>query len=144
MDSVKPAEQPARTRTRTARCGCDGLAITVAGEPRSVYACACLECQRATGTAFSYRAVFVDDAVVSVEGERRIWRRIGDAGRWVEQTFCPICGALVFVTGEGLPGAVSVSIGALADPDFSPPATLFRARRKHRWFDPGPQTRISE
>lgn len=144
MDDVKTLERAAKIKTRTARCGCGGLAITVAGKPRSVYACACVECQRATGTAFSYRAVFVDDAVVSVEGERRTWRRSGDAGRWVEQTFCPSCGALVFMTGEGLPGAVSVSVGGFTDPDFASPATLFRARRKHRWFDPGPQTRISQ
>lgn len=144
MESVKPAKRPAKTKTRMARCGCGRLAITVAGEPRSVYACACVECQRATGSASSYRAVFVDDAVVEVEGERRTWRRIGDAGRWVEQTFCPTCGALVFMTGEGLPGAVSVSVGGFADPEFAPPATLFRARSKHRWFDPGPQTGISE
>lgn len=144
MDSAKTMERAVKIKTRTARCGCGGLVITVAGEPRSVYACACLECQRATGTAFSYRAIFVDGAVVSVEGERRTWRRTGDAGRWVEQTFCPSCGALVFMTGEGLPGAVSVSVGGFTDPDFAPPSTLHRARRKHRWFDPGPQTRISE
>ncbi|MBN9236736.1 MULTISPECIES: GFA family protein [Phyllobacteriaceae] len=144
MDSVKPAEQSAKTKTRTAQCGCGGLGITVSGEPRSVYACACLECQRATGTAFSYRAVFVDEAVVQIEGERRSWRRTGGPGRWVEQTFCPTCGALVFMTGEGLPGAVSVSVGCFAEPDFAPPATLFRARRKHHWFEPGPATRISD
>ncbi|WP_260855465.1 hypothetical protein [Mesorhizobium amorphae] len=41
-------------------------------------------------------------------------------------------------------GRVSVSAGCFTDPDFAPPATLFRARRKHRWFDPGPRTRISD
>lgn len=92
----------------------------------------------------SYRAVFVDEAVVQIEGERRSWRRTGGPGRWVEQTFCPTCGALVFMTGEGLPGAVSVSVGCFAEPDFAPPATLFRARRKHHWFEPGPATRISD
>ena len=70
--------------------------------------------------------------------------RTGDAGRWVEQSFCPTCGSLLFMTGEGLPGAVSVSVGCFTDPDFARPATLFRARRKHHWFDPGPGTRISD
>lgn len=144
MDNLETMERPGALETRSARCGCGGLAMTVTGEPRSIYACACEECQRATGTAFSYRAVYVDEAVARVDGERRTWRRTGDAGRWVEQTFCPTCGTLLFMTGEGLPGAVSVSVGCFTDPAFVRPATLFRARRRHHWFDPGPGTRISD
>lgn len=135
-------ERPGTT-DRTATCACGQLRIQVSGAPARVYACACLECQRATGSILSYRAVFAWDAVVEIAGDRRTWRRVGDAGRWVEQTFCPACGGLVFMEGEGLPGAVAVSAGCFADPGFAPPETLFRAARRHDWYAPAAGVRLA-
>ena len=108
------------TTTRTASCACGGLKLTVAGEPTSVYFCACQEFQRATGSAFAYRAKYAKTAVVSITGERRSWRRGSDAGRWIEQTFCPTCGTPLFMD---------------ADSDFAPPSALFWSRRRHGWYD---------
>lgn len=53
---------------------------------------------------------------------RRRARRDSDAGRWVEQTFCPSCGTLLYMEGEALPEAVVVSVGCFADPAFTAPA----------------------
>ncbi len=122
------------TATRTAQCACGGLKITITGTPARVYACSCLECQRATGTAFSYRALFAQDAIACIAGDRRTWRRSSDSGRWVEQTFCPNCGTLVYMDGEALSGAVVISVGCFGDPGFAAPATLFRAARRHHWY----------
>jgi hypothetical protein len=120
---------------RTARCACGGLKIHLAGEPASVYACTCLECQRATGSAFAYRARFGRDSVVAIDGERRVWRRGSDAGRWVEQIFCPTCGTLVYMQAEASPDAVVVSVGCFADPEFAAPVRVYRATRRHRWYE---------
>ena len=105
---------------RVAACACGDLRVTARGEPLSVYACACLECQRATGAAFSYRA-----------------RYASDAGRWVEHCFCPRCGSLVYMEAEALPDAVVISVGAFADPDFAAPGALHRSARRHRWYELG-------
>ncbi|WP_363800512.1 GFA family protein [Lysobacter firmicutimachus] len=121
---------------RVAGCACGELSATVYGEPLSVYACACLECQRATGSAFSYRARYAKDRIV-VEGEPRRWRRSSDAGRWVEHCFCGRCGGLLYMEAEALPEAVVISVGAFADPDFAAPGALHRSARRHRWYDPG-------
>lgn len=120
---------------RTASCACGGLKITVNGPPARVYACACLECQRATGSGFGYRARFSRASVIGIEGERRVWRRGSDAGRWVDQTFCPKCGTLVYMEAEALTDAVMISAGCFADPDFPPPAAVFWASRRHNWYD---------
>jgi hypothetical protein len=37
---------------------------------------------------------------------------------------------------EGLPGAVGVSVGCFADPDFAKPSKLYWASRRHRWLEP--------
>src|SRR5262245_42789032 len=42
--------------------------VTARGEPIDVYLCGCTDCQRGTGSAFSYAAIFPESAV-SIVGE---------------------------------------------------------------------------
>jgi hypothetical protein len=120
-------------RARTARCGCGALSVTARGEPAAVYACSCLVCQKKSGSAFTYSAVFAD-ATVMVRGERRTWRHHGESGRWIESEFCPTCGITVCFRSEGWPGLVGIPVGCFADPEFGPPSVLFWAARRHRWL----------
>jgi hypothetical protein len=119
---------------KTAACACGGLTVTVTGPPQMVHACSCLDCQRATGSAFSYSGFFGEDAM-RVSGEVRSYRRSSEAGRWQDMDFCPVCGVCVFCRLEALPGLVGVSVGCFADPDFEKPEKLFWASRRHRWLD---------
>ena len=118
---------------RVARCPCGELRLVLSGEPVSVYACACLECQRCTGSAFAYRAKYLRSSLLHDDGPRRTWRRSSDAGRWVEQTFCPTCGGVVFMTAEALPDHLVVSAGCFSDPGFGPPSALYGQARMHGW-----------
>jgi hypothetical protein len=122
------------TTTRVARCACGQLTFTVRGEPRTVHACSCLECQRRSGSAFSYSAIYLCDDV-SIAGESRTLRRGSDSGRWIETRFCPVCGVTVGFEAEGLPGMLGVAVGCFADPDFVPPATLYWASQRHHWLE---------
>ena len=65
---------------RTARCGCGALTAEVAGEPKLVYACACLRCQQKSGGAFTYSAVFPENDV-RISGAHTTWPHKGDSGR---------------------------------------------------------------
>ena len=122
-----------KTRQR-ATCSCREVELVLAGEPRRVYACSCLECQRCTGAAFSYRAIYADSAIVARKGETKSWRRNGSSGQWLEQTFCTTCGSIVFMRAEGLTEALSVSVGCLEDLEFLAPAILHWPNRKHKWL----------
>jgi hypothetical protein len=119
-----------------ARCSCGALTIPASGEPVEVYACSCLDCQRATGGAFSYAALFPESAV-SVSGETKQYRHRGDSGRFIHNFFCPACGTGGMFRGEGLPGVVGVPVGSFADPSFAKPSKLFWASRKHHWLEFG-------
>ena len=119
---------------RTASCSCGSLRLSFRGEPLRVYACACLECQRATGSAFAYRARFRRDAVIKDQGERRRFRRITENGHWMDNIFCPTCGSLVYMEAEVIPEQLVVSVGCFGEPKFAAPATLFWAKRKHDWY----------
>jgi hypothetical protein len=123
------------SNNRTARCSCGNLWLAFQGEPQRVYVCACLECQRSTGSAFAYRARFDRDSVIEDRGERCRFRRITGDGLWMDQIFCPACGTLVYMEAELMPGALAVSVGCFAEPGFPPPAALFWARRKHGWYE---------
>lgn len=127
---------------RVAACVCGALRLTVSGEPTGVYACGCDACRRTTGSAFAWRARWRAEDVVEAAGPRQGWRRVGDAGRWVEHVFCPTCGALVWMEGEGLGDDVAVSAGALADPLFPPPASAHRWAGAPAWLGLPPEVRI--
>jgi hypothetical protein len=126
-------------RERLARCCCGNLKVTARGEPVDVYLCSCTDCQRGTGSAFSYAAIFPVSAV-SIAGERREYRQQGDSGRCVDSFFCPTCGTAVLFRAEGLPGTLGVPVSRFADPSFARPskllglatASLARASCKHR------------
>ncbi len=133
------------TSDRTASCGCGNLTVTASGEPLQVYACSCLNCQRESGGAFTYSAVY-PEAAVSIAGERRGWRRHGESGRWVETEFCPTCGTTVIARIEAWPETIAISVGCFADPNFAEPETLYWASRRHRWvaFPEDTQTMTSQ
>ncbi len=118
---------------RTASCGCGQLTATAHGKPLEIYACTCLNCQRESGGAFSYSAIYPDTAV-AVTGERKVWRRRGDSGRWLESEFCPTCGVTLVFRMEAWPEVVGVAAGCFADPDFSKPERVYWAHRHHRWM----------
>ena len=121
-------------RLRKATCSCRHVELLLAGEPRHVYACACLECQRCTGSAFAYRAIYPDTAITGTKGETKSWRRTGSSGKWLEQHFCSHCGTVVFMRAEGMANALSVSAGCLEEPGFPAPQRLYWPARKHHWL----------
>ena len=119
---------------RIGHCYCGSLTVTARGEPVDVYACSCTDCQRGSGSAFSYAALYSESAV-TISGERREYRHQGDSGRFIDSYFCPICGTGVLFRAEGLPGTLGVPVGCFADPSFPRPTKLFWASRRHHWLD---------
>ena len=128
--SQHPSDYP-----KTAACACGALSVSVAAPPVMVHACACLDCQRRTGSAFSCTAFF-SEAAASVNGDFRSWRRTAQSGRSNEASFCPECGCSVFFRLEGLPNLIGVGVGSFADPAFDKPATFYWSARRHAWLAP--------
>ena len=120
---------------KTAACACGGVTVTVSAAPKMVHACSCLDCQRRSGSAFSYSAFF-PESVVTIGGEPKRWRdTASDAGRWSEASFCPTCGVTVLIRLEALPETICVPVGCFRDPDFPAPANLYWNSRRHHWLD---------
>jgi hypothetical protein len=118
---------------KTAACACGALRATAAAPPASVHICSCLECQRRSGSAFTYTAFFAE-AAVSIAGEYRNWRRSSDSGYFHETNFCPTCGTSVFSRLEALPGLIAVPVGVFTDPAFVKPARHYWTVSRHQWL----------
>lgn len=129
---------------KTAQCGCGAFKVTVSGSPEHVYTCSCLNCQRESGSVFTYCAIY-PDAAVSTEGEQKTWRRVvPESGRWLESSFCPNCGVTVMFRMEAWPDVSGISVGCFADPTFPQPTNHYWAKRLHPWLSVPEGTKIDD
>ncbi len=120
-------------RVRSASCACGAVRATARGAPSVVNACACFNCQKRSGSAFTYTAYFPSDQV-AVEGEMRTYREVREADRWHEAAFCVVCGVQVIARLEAFPAYIGVAVGCFSDPDFDPPGGFYWSVRRHKWL----------
>jgi hypothetical protein len=118
--------------TRVASCSCGQLRLTCEGEPVRISMCHCLECQKRTGSVFGTQARFARE-FVTIEGRATQWTRAGDSGQSATFNFCPVCASTVYWEAAGVPGFVTVAVGAFADPRFPPPCFSVYEERQHPW-----------
>lgn len=116
---------------RHASCSCGQLTLVARGEPLRVSMCHCLACQRRTGSTYGAQVRFPTENV-TVTGASTEYVRIGDSGHPIHFHFCPTCGATVYYWFDD-GSALSVPMGAFADPAFMPPRVSVYEKRRHPW-----------
>jgi len=119
------------TATRTARCNCGQLSVTLDGpDPERISLCQCYSCQRRTGNVFSVQTRLPQENV-TIAGESKTWTfpepekppvdfRSCDSGG-ATYHFCPHCGSTVFADLAIAPDFVVVQVGTFTDPNFPAP-----------------------
>lgn len=117
---------------RVAACRCGQLQVTCGGDPVRVSVCHCLACQRRSGSAFAVQARFPEERVRSV-GDATEWSVTGESGTTAIFRFCPRCGSTVSYATDGVPGMITVAVGAFSDPRFPPPTISGFEEYRHRW-----------
>jgi hypothetical protein len=117
---------------RKASCCCGQLQLVCEGEPVRLSMCHCLACQQRTGSVFGVQARFPRERV-RIEGRATEFQRVGDSGGRATFRFCPTCGSTVYWEADGIPGFVSVAVGAFADPSFPAPTVSVYGERRHAW-----------
>ncbi|MGD9615731.1 MAG: GFA family protein [Alphaproteobacteria bacterium] len=116
---------------QTGGCQCGKLRYEITGEPRSVYTCHCLDCQRLTSSAFSLGIVVPETGFRLAGSEPRQLSRTADSGRVSVRLVCPECGSWVCGTPRG--GEVRVRGGTLDDNSWLRPTRHIWTRRKQAW-----------
>jgi len=120
---------------RKARCCCGKLSISVAGQPRQVFACSCHYCQRRTGATMQQSAWFSESQVDSITGDSSTYAPNPN----VVYHFCSTCGSTVYwemprigeAYGETLLG---ISVGSFADSEFPEPQVECWSSKRHKWL----------
>ena len=118
--------------SRTARCCCGDMSITLRGEPERVIRCHCQYCQRRTGNVFQVSAWFFEDQIVSRTGEVRVFND-SENNPGVDYTFCERCGSTVYWPIKPFPGLYGVAVGCFADASFPPPNLELHDKYRHAW-----------
>lgn len=120
---------------RTAVCSCGQLSVSVEGDPLYHGICSCFECQKVSGSAYTYSGYWPKSALKEITGESKCWRRTSDSGRWLDQYFCPTCSSAVYSYVEYDPDVINVAIGNFADPSFPPPTYALWNECKLPWVE---------
>ena len=120
---------------RTGRCLCGAVRFETEGPPLLVARCHCLDCQRLTGTGHSTGAMFAESRL-RLRGAVREFQLTSEAGRVVTRVFCPACGSPILGKNEGMPGYVTLSLGALDDSSGFEPSVEIFTRSKRPWDAP--------
>ena len=126
---------------RTGRCLCGACTLRIEGEPLVVANCHCLDCQRLSGAGHTTGAMFAA-STVEIAGPVATYALTSDAGNTVTRRFCATCGSPLCGENSGMPGFITVSLGALdASDDLVPQVAIF-ARSRRAWdpADPSVQT----
>lgn len=116
-----------------ASCACGAVTIGLAGPVYSMLACACLDCQKATGTGHATLAIVnVND--VRITGETQGFTRPADSGARFTRYFCPACGTPLYGTSSRAPASIMLPAGLFGtNNDWFSPTQLIFARSHHDW-----------
>ena len=102
-------------------CACGAVRYETEADPIVMVNCHCRDCQRNTGSG--YAAVMVlPAAAVTLTGEPRYFRTVGNAGKWIDRGFCPVCGSPVTLKLERFPDAIGIHAASLDNPSVYRPA----------------------
>ena len=119
-------------RKTTGGCLCGAVRFEADGDSLFSSNCHCRDCQKVSGGAYLPVTAFPEGAV-HVSGAVKSYRRPGDSGGTVSESFCPECGAHLFAQADALPGLLLLHAGNLDDPSaYEPQLDIFTASAQ-RW-----------
>jgi len=109
-------------KTLTGCCQCESVRYRINGEPKMLYLCHCLDCQKQSSSAFGMSLIIDQSEFELVEGESdlKIWSTVADSGAVKNCAFCGNCGSRIY---HGFPdgGKCSIKAGTLDNAhDFKP------------------------
>ena len=120
-----------KTLDATGGCLCGSLRYTLKAEPAFIGVCHCRDCQKFTGSAFSF-LVAVPLTALEIEGSSKTFDKPGDSGHPITRRFCPECGSSIAEEAFTRPGLVLINAGTLDDPtQFTPTLEIYCDRELH-------------
>ena len=106
-------------------CLCGAVRYKLQAEPALIGVCHCRDCQKFTGSAFSF-LVAVPLAALEIAGPFKTFDKPGDSGHPISRQFCAECGSSIAEEAFIRPGLVLINAGTLDDPtQFTPTLEIY-------------------
>lgn len=115
-------------------CLCGAITYSYTSEPTLVGVCHCQDCQKFTGSAFSF-LVAVAEEDLEIAGELQTFSKPGDSGQPIHRQFCPNCGSSISEVAYTRPGLVLINGGTLHNPDELTPSVQIYCQRELPWAE---------
>lgn len=133
-------------RTWEGGCQCGALRYRINGEPLTLYACHCTECQSQSASAFGLSLWVRRSDLEILSGDLKVWDRPADSGKRTYCSFCPNCGSRIHHAGTLESEVVSMKAGSLDDTSGLRPVGHIWVRSKQPWvaIDRGPDALVFE
>lgn len=144
---VEGAKGGQNSKTATATCYCGAVQIEVPTEGEGLvdtFICHCTDCRKITASMFASNFVVKDEYLKHVRGEDKLTKFKQDktiaTGNSMENSFCSVCGTLLYRRSSGYPGCSIPRIGtiddyALQETKFKPRIETFEKDRV-AWLKP--------
>ena len=117
----------------TAQCACGSVTLSVRGAVASMLMCACLDCQRASGSGHATVALVPADTL-SLAGETKSFDRPSDSGATFTRHFCPGCGTPLYGHSSRAPEIRMIPVGFFAGQNgWYEPSQLIFERSRQAW-----------
>ena len=125
--------KPRPTVDLHASCACGAVAVTARGMVRSMFQCACEDCQRASGGGHASIAIF-NASDVTITGETRSFTTTANSGATMTRRFCPNCGTPIAGQSGRAADKLNLPVGLFgADTGWFTPNQLIFARSHRDW-----------
>lgn len=117
----------------TGGCACGAIRYETTSEPIVELHCQCCDCQRRSGAGHSSYLTFAQRSEMRISGAATSWRVGGESGNEKIHSFCPVCGAPVYLTFAVMPDLIAVHAASLDDPGRFQPSFITYGIRARAW-----------
>ncbi|KAB5533617.1 Mss4-like protein [Coniochaeta sp. 2T2.1] len=136
--------KPDGTATATCLCGAVQLSFPVEGDDLvTTFVCNCTDCHKISSSMFCANFIVTDKSLTHVRGEDKLTRysqnKTIESGAYMKDSFCAVCGNLMYRRSSRFPGTSVLRVGTVDD--FNLHATKLKprfeayTRDRVAWFD---------
>ena len=122
---------------KTGGCQCGRIRYRLQGEPRTLYACHCRDCQKQSASAFGMSLIVAAGDLQWTDGADllRTWDTRGGDGTVKRCAFCPECGTRLYHGSQRPDDLVSLKAGSLDDTGWLEPVAHIWLERAQPWVE---------
>ena len=122
---------------RQGGCLCGQVRYEISGDPLAVIICHCINCQKQSGSTFSFNLIGQSDQI-SLQGNVSTYEDTNDSGDPVNRNFCGNCGSPIYSEILTQGNLIALKIGTLDDTRDLEPQSQVWCISKQNWLSLNP------